>query len=38
MDRTGRLHRLYAVAMIAIAIEVIAGLLWLRVRRQDLES
>jgi hypothetical protein len=39
MERTSRLHRLYAAAAIAIWIEATVGLLWLIVgRRREVSS
>jgi len=36
MERTARLHRLYAMAIIAILLEVVAGHVWMAGRRRDL--
>jgi hypothetical protein len=35
MDRIARIHRLYAVAIVAIWIEAVLGLVWLTRRHRD---
>jgi hypothetical protein len=37
MIRTVRLHRLYSLAIVAIWLEVVAGLLWMAWRRRGIE-